>query len=415
MTERRSGPMTHTSKDAVAAVPDGWTMTPQRFSADAVGEPLEWQRDGGAGRTTHAAAMTASLLLHLFFLSGLLREWELPTAPPPARRVIEISLVDLPLDPVPTPPPPKRQIVTPSAAPKAPPPPETTRLSDTDTAARIEQVRRGDGGRPVEEAPPPPQPAVPQPKPVERDATQPEKRPPDSRRAPLRNPDSPPERASKSSPRRGPLLKLDDEIIASRFGKAPGPSADHPARLASASPGQEPQRTPGDRERLNRFHRREPFSQAEPFALFSGRGGTPDYLPNVQDGDVTLLNAKADRHAVFVRRVALQVFGSLRRQSWREIPYGEVSRIREFARVRARMALNGKLVDVEILESSGSETFDRLVSAAAQESCWDQNPPREAAAADGTIQFVFEARTWARGRESGPREQRWLLLGTGLL
>ncbi|MFN8642551.1 MAG: hypothetical protein U0802_13190 [Candidatus Binatia bacterium] len=36
--------------------------------------------------------------------------------------------------------------------------------------------------------------------------------------------------------------------------------------------------------------------------------GTLDYLPDVREGDITLLNTKAEMFAPFVRRVAVRVF-----------------------------------------------------------------------------------------------------------
>ena len=39
-----------------------------------------------------------------------------------------------------------------------------------------------------------------------------------------------------------------------------------------------------------------------------GPRGSADYLPNVRQGDITLLNTKADRFAPFVRRVGMRVF-----------------------------------------------------------------------------------------------------------
>ncbi len=61
----------------------------------------------------------------------------------------------------------------------------------------------------------------------------------------------------------------------------------------------EPKSSLSDPERQQRFRNNEPFKSSLLSELTSGRAGSPDYLPKVQDGDVTLLNAKADRHAVF--------------------------------------------------------------------------------------------------------------------
>src|SRR5690606_20546577 len=54
-------------------------------------------------------------------------------------------------------------------------------------------------------------------------------------------------------------------------------------------------------------------------ARFIGASGAPDHLPSLPDGDITLLNTKANQFAVFVRRVATQVFGELRLTGWESL------------------------------------------------------------------------------------------------
>lgn len=379
-----------------------------------LGEPLPEDFGEKSERRAPLAAFLASLTLHLLCVIFLLTHWErLPISQPPPM-VVEISLQDLPLDELVPPPPAPRQIVSPSAAENRPPPPETRQQSDRDQSTPVERIKRGDGGQPAKQSPPQQKSAPAESRP-EKQTPPPKAETPKNERAAEKSSkaNEPPAERPAPRPRRDtPLLKLDDKTMAARFGEVPVT-----ARTASDEGGgpQSERPPPTERERISKFHRREPFSRAESISLFSGRGGSPDYLPQVQDGDITLLNAKADRHAVFVRRVALQVFGSLRRQSWHELPLAEVRRLRDFVKVKARMTTAGKLIDVELLESSGSSVFDKLLVAAARESCWDQNPPKEAVAEDGTISFVFESRTWARGAAGNAREQRWLLLGTGLL
>ena len=43
----------------------------------------------------------------------------------------------------------------------------------------------------------------------------------------------------------------------------------------------------------------------------SNRPGALDFLPDVREGDITLLNTKAELFSPFVRRVAVRVFGHL--------------------------------------------------------------------------------------------------------
>jgi hypothetical protein len=168
-----------------------------------------------------------------------------------------------------------------------------------------------------------------------------------------------------------------------------------------------------ERERLLREYR--PFRSRGAGSLFNPRSGSSDYLPNIPDGDLTLLNAKADRHAVFVRRVALQVFGALRRESWAELSYQSILRLKDYTTIRAVMSPNGHLLEVIFESGSGVGEFDNLVKKAAKIGAWDKNPPASARHADGNIHFVFKARSWSRPMGEARREQRWLLLSTGLL
>ncbi|HMO02818.1 MAG TPA: TonB family protein [Oligoflexia bacterium] len=156
-------------------------------------------------------------------------------------------------------------------------------------------------------------------------------------------------------------------------------------------------------------------------AAFLGSGsslGAPDYLPNLPDGDITLLNAKASQFAVFVRRVATQVFGALRQTGWETLSAAEISRIGGFTTISATLNLKGELISLSLESGSGSIKFDQAVLLAAKQGARDQNPPAAAARGDGKITFIFKARTWSRfgydARSRFPTERRWLLLATGL-
>lgn len=153
-------------------------------------------------------------------------------------------------------------------------------------------------------------------------------------------------------------------------------------------------------------------------AAFIGLRGSTDYLPNLPDGDLTLLNTKADRFAVFVRRVASQVFGQLRSSGWEQLRPQDIHSMTDFTEVRASLSLTGELLSVRIVSTSGSSRFDEVVLSSAKRGVSDPNPPAEAAAADGTIKFIFRARSWSRyagsPRTGAPMERRWLLLATGL-
>ena len=156
----------------------------------------------------------------------------------------------------------------------------------------------------------------------------------------------------------------------------------------------------------NNLNSYQPFKYIPP--------GSSSYLPGVSEGEVTLLNAKANQYAVFVRRVALQVFSSLRAKNWSNVSYQQARTGKRHTVVHAVMDKTGKLVSISPKESSGSNGFDKVVSSAVQTGVWDKNPALSASLDDGNIHFIFKAKTWAEKRGDPPRERRWLLLSTGL-
>jgi TonB family protein len=162
-----------------------------------------------------------------------------------------------------------------------------------------------------------------------------------------------------------------------------------------------------------------PFSRAAGSGarFLDDNGGTSDYIPDLPDGDLTLLNAKANRFAVFIRRVALRVFAALRRTGWETLSMNEVQSINQEAIVVVTLTQNGDIKSITINQASGSGAFDRSVQTASK-SASDPNPPKAALTANGTVVLEFHARTWARVEPSsraGMRERRWLYLGTGML
>jgi outer membrane biosynthesis protein TonB len=144
-----------------------------------------------------------------------------------------------------------------------------------------------------------------------------------------------------------------------------------------------------------------------------GSGGNSDFLPGLPDGDITMLNAKADRFAVFVRRVALQVFSALRQSNWVDHPQLSGGFQTEGVNIRATLSAEGEFIKAEILTPSGLVVFDNTVLASVRKGAWDRNPPKGALAGDGTIKFIFQSKAWVRSTSPG-RKKQWLLLGTGL-
>lgn len=312
--------------------------------------------------------LALSVLLHALLLAAIAhvpRQQSAQLAP------IEVSLVLTPSEA-------RTQIVAPAESLEQEPQVATNLRAERATATEQERVARGD-------AP---------------DAGMPgEARSPDRRQSPRAARDrapAPPER--EHVPLR--TLALDQETLRREFGEASSTHGEH----AKQQPA-------GDNYRA--------FSRpAGSGARIVGLRGTNDHLPSLPDGDLTLLNAKAERHAVFVRRVATQVFSQLRASGWESLSAADINRLSSDTTVTASLSLQGKLLGVTMQRGSGSERFDRVVEEAVRRGARDPHPPAEAAADDGTIRFIFKARSWSEGgydgRGAGLVERRWLLLATGL-
>jgi outer membrane biosynthesis protein TonB len=140
------------------------------------------------------------------------------------------------------------------------------------------------------------------------------------------------------------------------------------------------------------------------------------YIKDLPDGDLTLLNSKAYKYAVFVQRVAIRVFAALRRTGWMTLSKDQIDRISRNTVILASLDKQGRVVAIKLTENSGSPQFDEAVKSAAQ-SASDPNPPLTARNESGNIVFEFHARTWSQitpGKRGGLNERRWLYLGTGL-
>lgn len=333
-------------------------------------------------------AILLSILLHALVLMSttVLRNvrLSLPERPP----TIDVDLASLPppapkappqpqakappqakAEPQPQAPPPvlipKQQIVTPPDAGEEKPPPDTSFLSDRDNVVEQQSVRRGDGPapkpdavkpeeplRPLEEAPPPeakPVKPVPPPRPVAPRAAKPRE-----------------QTEVASLPRLDQLFPHPGEFSASRAEPAP-PAPREPATSRNLLRGQ-----------------RQGFAVSP---------GVSDYLPTIREGDITLLNTKAERFAPFVRRVAARVFQHLEMQLKRAArSLGNGGAGREFAVVEAVMNKRGELVDARLVEretNTQMTVYKQLLTAARPDVFFDANPPPGAEAADGNIHFVL--------------------------
>ena len=342
--------------------------------------------------TEQRVGLGVSIALHLLVVVYVLRA---PVLPVPVPTTIDVTFETT------QPRARKQQIVSPPQHKAEKAPENTDRLSDVDATAIKEQIKRGTEGG-VPNPPADPKPPMPETK------SQPAPQSP-----PIQQP-AQPEQSVKPPPAKQPVqrnnthkelnlkdLKLDDATLAMKFGN-----------VAKNAPTAKSAPSPQDLSNYAAFSR-PPGSGA----TFVGSGGVSDHLPNLPDGDITLLNAKANTYAGFVRRVAVQVFAQLRSQGWEKLSMSEVRRINDFTTIEAILSPEGRFVSMRFIEGSGSAQFDAVVKQAVPAGMKDPNPPAGARASDGMIHFIFKARSWASigaGRSGAPSEHRWILLATGL-
>jgi hypothetical protein len=134
------------------------------------------------------------------------------------------------------------------------------------------------------------------------------------------------------------------------------------------------------------------------FLASSGRGissrpGITDYLPTIKEGDITLLNTKADLFAPFVRRVGARVFQHLEMRLRQASRRGASGRGREFAQVEAVMSREGRLLNARVLRRHSDTSlaaYRELLAVTRPEIFFDANPPSGAEASDGHIHFILQ-------------------------
>lgn len=330
-------------------------------------------------------ALALSLLLHALLVVGL------PSLRGPSLEVpqlLEVDMLPAPVRPAPpaakpgppaapaapAPPPvtlPERQIVSPPEHGEERVPENTRLLSDRDVTVPEETVKRGDPAPGDPEARlravAPEQPQKPAPAP--RQAAPP--KPPRVARA-----DRPPR-----APERAALPRLDQLL------PQPGDFArDLPAGPAPAETAPAP-------EQHAAIPRNDLLRYGDPWRRGGLSGATLDFLPAIREGDITMLNTKAEQFAPFVRRVAVRVFENFRINLRRSVDAGRFDSSQEYASIEAVMDRNGQLVSIEVRDrsTSGGLGTDRNLQAAVREGFFDRNPPSGAEAMDGRIHFVFDA------------------------
>jgi hypothetical protein len=335
--------------------------------------------------------LIVSLLLHCLLVALILSS----DAPhPPAVTAIEVTIE----------PPVSRaqrqqpQIVSPPQQQSTTPPENATKLSDVDARTDVEKIKRGDGG-----GIPGTQASSEQQRSQETKQSKPQRESPPDPKPPQVQPAQQPKPSTSQRDLRLKDLTLDSSTLAMKFGN-------NPQQASQSRSAQSPSQSLSEYQAFSR----PPGSGA----AFLGTAGISDHLPNLPDGDITLLNAKANIYASFVRRVAIQVFTQLRSQGWEKLSGQQIRQLQGFSTIEAVLTPDGKFVRAQLIQSSGSTSFDSVLNLSVQNGARDPNPPAGALAKDGFIHFIFKARSWSQmgvNRRSGaPMEQRWLLLATGL-
>ncbi len=325
-------------------------------------------------------ALVLSVLLHGLLLSlvPLARRARIEI---PTPQLVDVDLVPLPkaarqappiaaavpaAPPAPALPAPKQQIVSPPDQGEEKEPENPRFLSDRNNTVKEETIHRGE-----------PAPADPEGK---QQTTQHQAPSAPAQRQPAA-PKAPAERRTTHTqmaalPKLDQLLPQPGDLI--REGLA---QPDQPA--AGAAPQQQ---ATNQREDLLRH--------GDPWHSGSVHGGSLDFLPNVREGDLTLLNTKAEQFAPFVRRVGMRVFEHFWILVRRSVGNGLPESVEENATIEAVMDRQGHLLEINTKDRSLSAALatDRNLQAAVREGFFDSNPPPGAESSDGKIHFLFDAR-----------------------
>lgn len=309
-----------------------------------------------------------------------------PPAPPPEAA----KPIEEPPPPAPAPEPPQRklplpeqQIVSPPDAGKNEAPEQTRLLSDRDNRVEQQTVKRGNPA-PGESVPgePPAKPAPPR-----------QQRQPNAGNGGGRGRTAPPPAMASL-----PLDRLMPNAL--RLAEE-GYGADAPEageQLAQAAPNR----------------RAQPRGADGIWIPSAGPLGTLDFLPDVREGDITLLNTKAEVFAPFVRRVALRVFQNFWISLKRDLVASSLPAT-EQVEAEAIMSPSGDMIGFTINQRSAriSLASDRRLQQACHDGFFDRNPPPGARAKDGRIHFIF--RTAVQSQPSPRGTAYWVQLQAGLL
>jgi hypothetical protein len=325
---------------------------------------------------TFAIALSALLHLSIFLL--------LPMPKPGSRTAIEPPLEVALLPPEPPKPaaaPAARQLVAPPDQINDRAPENPHFESDRDNTVEHETVNPG-VPNPGPEVPPAPKPAAPQ------RAVVPDRPPPAQPRQLAERP-APLPRQATHEPKHAPAL---DDLFASRDELVAA------QRAAPQNPDSSTEETSTGKRRLALA-----VAPVAPEWSLPGTRGTLDNLPDIQRGNVTLLNTKANVFSPFVRRVGERVFQHLIIRQ-RRLELQQILSAHNPVQMRAVLDARGKLKSVSIDGQSGSALMDDTLSDALNTAAFDNNPPVAAANANGEFEFVFQAqlRAYQPGAAGGP-------------
>jgi hypothetical protein len=136
----------------------------------------------------------------------------------------------------------------------------------------------------------------------------------------------------------------------------------------------------------------------------SGPTGTLDFLPDVREGDITLLNTKAEVFAPFVRRVAIRVFQNFLILLKHDL-FASGLPTAEMVEAEAVMSPAGEMIGFNVSQRSARIALasDRRLQQACNEGFFDRNPPPGARAKDGNIHFVFHSAIESAPTPRGPQ------------
>lgn len=301
---------------------------------------------------------------------------------------------------------PANQIVAPSDQENQLPPDGRAFLSDRDNRVDKESIKKGnpEAGVPQQEQPPaqvasapkPAPPPPPKPAPAPEPAAKAPPRP--QAKAPPAKPQKPAKQGREAEPTNE---RARGDTIPERLPGLNQLFAPPDQVLAKAE--MERRAVGADSARAADDPRKDLVSAPPPApGLFGGARGSFDYLPDVAQGNLTMLNTKADRFAPFVRRVGTRVFQNMLIFQRQNLEASDILAANAIITARVILDASGKLKNLEVDDHSGSMAVDQTLLDALRQAAFDDNPPKSAANAQGEYEFVFQAQLIA-GVGPGPR------------